>query len=183
VNKGDRVKILAGQGEGQCGEVFWKGPNKWGSGERLGIRGDDGGTYWANDGDVEPSRVAAPAPDPGPRFEKGDRVSFKQRGQPGQGTVFWIGQSRSGAGQRLGVRPDDDDEAVWLDARFAQPLQEPIAPEPAAAPMDEPSDYDESPPSLDVDDGPPPPPMDDDYIDQLASVEDEADDYDIPPEW
>lgn len=122
-NKGDRVQIEPGnKGEGVCGEVFWKGPKKWGEGERLGVRGDDGETYWIDDDCVSPSNKSAPVQEPGDTFSKGDRVSFKSRGRTGRGSVFWIGESRNGPGQRLGINDDDGEDAVWLDARFAEAL-------------------------------------------------------------
>ncbi|MEC7948822.1 MAG: hypothetical protein VX265_14740, partial [Myxococcota bacterium] len=101
---------------------FWKGPNKYGPGERLGLRGDDGETHWIDSASVEPTDAAVPE---GPTFERGDRIRFRLQGREGSGTVFWTGQNRHGPGQRLGVNPDDGDgrdDAVWLDARAAQPL-------------------------------------------------------------
>ena len=74
-DKGDRVQIKAGNtGAGVCGEVFWKGAKKWGSGDRLGVRGDDGQTYWIDEVAVEQATKQAPT-DPGVTFSKGDRVS------------------------------------------------------------------------------------------------------------
>jgi len=183
VKKGDRVKITDGKGSGQHGEVFWTGPNKWGPGTRLGVRGDDGETYWVNDAGVEQSAAKAPAPEPGETFEKGDRVAFSQRGQQGEGTVFWTGHGRSG-GQRLGVRPDDDEEAVWLDARFARRAepQAPAAPEPTLPPDEDEGGYAEYAPSLGPDDLPPMAPLDDDYADQMANMIDEAPD-EVPHDW
>jgi hypothetical protein len=122
-NKGDRVQIEPGnKGEGVCGEVFWKGTKKWGEGERLGVRGDDGETYWIDDDCVSASNQSAPVQEPGDTFSKGDRVSFKSRGRQGRGSVFWIGDSRNGPGQRLGINDDDGEDAVWIDARFAEAL-------------------------------------------------------------
>ena len=52
-NKGARVKIIRGRsGVGVSGEIFWKGDSRYSDGERLGIRGDDGETYWIDDGDA-----------------------------------------------------------------------------------------------------------------------------------
>ncbi len=175
--KGDRVKIVDGNGSGQHGEVFWTGANKWGPGSRLGVRGDDGETYWVNEDDTEPSTAEAPAPDPGETFQKGDRVAFTQRGQQGEGAVFWTGKSRSG-GQRLGVRPDDSEDAVWLDARFARRVEQQAAPAPLA-PLAEDEDEDdviEYAPPLGADDLPPMAPIDDAWADQMASVIDEGED-------
>ena len=124
-DKGARVQIKPGNnGAGVCGEVFWKGAKKWGDGERLGVRGDDGETYWIDDDGVEATDQKSAPPEPGLTYSKGDRVKFKNRGQEGRGSVFWIGDSRNGPGQRLGINDDDGEDAVWLDARFASPLPE-----------------------------------------------------------
>ncbi len=187
VKKGDRVKILEGKGCDQHGEVFWTGPNKWGAGLRLGVRGDDGETYWVGEADTEPSTERPPAPEPAESFEKGDRVAFTQRGQQGEGTVFWTGQGRTG-GQRLGVRPDDSEDAVWLDARFASRAAPPAPAAPAApaAPREPPvqdgDGYTEYAPSLGPDDLPPMAPLDDAYVDQMASTIDEDSEV-APYEW
>jgi len=129
VDKGSRVRIISGPGTGVTGSIFWSGKDKYNGGKRFGVRGDDGETHWVGERLVE----ATDAPEPtveGPTFEKGDRVAFKQQGQTGTGTVFWIGDSRQG-GQRLGVRDDTDpDNAVWIDARFCTPSD---APEPASS--------------------------------------------------
>ncbi len=185
VDKGTRVEIVDGrQGKGQSGTVFWTGKNKWGDGERLGVRGDDGETYWVSDQDVEVTNAKAPEQPAGPTFEKGDRVAFKQRGQEGTGTVFWIGQSRSGPGQRLGINDDNGEEAVWLDARLARALDgESPAPSPnTRASRPGPSaelESDQTPdawsPSLDIGDMPPEAPMDDQAMDQWAAWDEEQD--------
>jgi hypothetical protein len=123
--KGSRVEIVSGEnGVGVCGEIFWMGESRYGEGQRFGMRGDDGETYWVDEAEVELTSKAPPAADSGPTFNKGDRVSFRNNGQQGTGTVFWIGQSRTGPGQRLGIRDDDGEgnDAVWIDARFARPL-------------------------------------------------------------
>lgn len=191
-NKGDRVQIKPGNnGGGVCGEVFWKGAKKWGDGERLGVRGDDGETYWIDDEYVEATDKTSPPPDPGDTFNKGDRVKFKNRGREGRGTVFWIGESRNGPGQRLGIDDDDGEDAVWLDARFAKALS-PDEDVPAApgAPSgggyggggygggDQAAD-DGAPWTPPVDPGamPTPPPIDDSFADAWAAgQEDEEDD-------
>jgi len=177
VKKGARVRIVKGQkGHGVAGAVFWKGPNKWGEGERLGVRGDDGETYWVADSDVEPTTDAAPPLEAGPTFEKGARVGFKVNGREGTGTVFWTGQSRQGPGQRLGVRddaPEGEDDAVWLDSRQAHALEAEVVtahPSPSLS-HDEEEDFSPLVPSLDMpamDDGPP---IDDSWIDQQAAEE------------
>ena len=187
-NKGDRVQIKPGNnGEGVCGEVFWKGAKKWGDGERLGVRGDDGETYWIDDDGVSPTDKSAPTPEPGDTFTKGDRVSFKSRGRQGRGTVFWIGESRNGPGQRLGIDDDDGEDAVWLDARFAKALS-PDEDTPAsddsagggyggASSGGDRSDEAEIPwtPPLDPGSMPTPPPMDDSMIDTWAANQDDED--------
>ena len=120
--KGDRIRITQGPAEGVTGTIFWKGENKYGPGERYGVRGDDGETHWIDGASVEATDAAVPE---GPTFERGDRVKFRVQGQEGTGTVFWTGQNRHGPGQRLGVNPDGADgrdDALWLDARAARPL-------------------------------------------------------------
>ena len=202
-NKGDRVQIKPGNnGEGVCGEVFWKGTKKWGDGERLGVRGDDGETYWIDDDCVSPSDKSAPVPEPGDTFSKGDRVSFKSRGRQGRGTVFWIGESRNGPGQRLGIDDDDGEDAVWLDARFAKALSPDDDDRDAGGGYGGPasgggsggsasggsygggsyggagrSDEAEIPwtPPLDPGSLPAPPPMDDSMIDSCAASQDDED--------
>lgn len=138
MDKGTRVHITGGrQGKGQTGTIFWKGPNKYGEGDRYGVQGDDGATYWVVEDDVEKADGAAPPPpaDTGVTFDKGDRVELQQNGQTVYGNVFWIGKSKMG-GQRLGVRGDDSEEAIWIDARFvtAASGDAPPAPTGGAAP-------------------------------------------------
>lgn len=123
LGKGSRVRIKAGPQSGVTGSIFWTGKDRRGDGMRFGVRGDDGGTHWVSDRDCEASREPAPKFD-GPKFKKGDRVKFKERGEEGLGAVFWTGDSREG-GQRLGVRPDNDpDNAVWIDSRFCEKTDE-----------------------------------------------------------
>lgn len=176
MDKGTRVKIVKGNGKDQTGTVFWTGPDRYRSGLRLGISGDDGETYWVSEEDVEKTDSTPP---PAPTFDKGDRVRFRNRGQEGTGTVFWIGDSRSGPGQRLGIRDDSNpDDAVWLDGRFAHPLP-PEEDQGAPPDTDWPRPYDAStalnPPPRDDE----PPPIDDAYIDQMAATIEE-DDGDLP---
>lgn len=203
MDKGDRVRITGGrQGKDKTGTIFWKGPNKYGSGERFGVRGDDGETYWVSSDDVESTDAAPPPVEAGPTFEKGDRVAYEVRGEPGVGEVFWIGQSKSGPGQRLGVRPDGSDEAVWLDARRARPATEEdeqaaaarsLEAEPtwdtgspgSSAPMsddDEDLPQDAFAPQLSEDDLPPAPPADDAQAERWSATFD--DDEEPPPaDW
>jgi len=119
LGKGSRVRIKAGPASGANGSIFWVGNDRRSGGQRFGVRSDDGETHWVSESDCEASNAPEPTFD-GPSFQKGDRVQFKNQGQTGTGSVFWIGDSRQG-GQRLGVRNDDDpDNAVWIDARFCQ---------------------------------------------------------------
>jgi len=204
LGKGSRVRITSGPTAGVTGSIFWSGKDKFRGGMRFGVRGDDGDTHWVNEGIVEASDSEEPTNDDAEKFEKGDRVKFKQRGEEGTGSVFWIGDSRQG-GQRLGVRNDDDpDNAVWIDARFCTRI-EGEAPAPArgrggggrgrGAPAggdwgagDEFSDNSWEAAQAGMDERvpePPPdmgaPPMDDGYYDSMASsVDDEGDDS---PPW
>ena len=183
MDKGARVTIISGKGKDVSGEVFWKGENKWGPGERLGVRGDDGETYWVADSDVELAGGPAPVIEAGPTFDKGDRVSFTEGGEPGTGTVFWTGESKGGPGQRVGVRDDATEDAVWKDSRHCVLLEGDADPMPRrqdgpAAPMD--GDVADIPweDPLDVDDGPPAAPWDDA---DAASAASGADDQDVAP--
>jgi hypothetical protein len=204
VDKGTRVTITGGSsGRGVSGTVFWTGPNKYGEGERLGVRGDDGQTYWVSDDLVEPATAPPPKVDV-PRYEKGDRVSFEKGDGRGTGSVFWTGDNKYGPGQRLGVRddaPEGEDDAVWLDSRLVTRLDD-DAPAPAARqrppsaagsapPM--PTDGPPEPP-LPADDSwdapagadelPEGPPLDDPALDQwAASVPDEDAAQGIPADW
>ena len=124
MKKGSRVKFKSGAKAGVTGTIFWTGKDKYKGGERYGVTGDDGETHWANSSEVEASDAPEPDADAGEQFEKGDRVSFRDRGNTGTGTVFWTGDSRRG-GQRIGIRDDHDaDNAIWLDARAAERLSE-----------------------------------------------------------
>lgn len=132
MNKGDRVEITGGRkGKGKTGTIFWKGPNKFGPGERFGVRGDDGETYWVVEDHVEKTTVAAPAaPEQKHTFNKGDHVKIVRGDVPVYGSVFWIGDSKMG-GQRLGVRGDEDEQTHWIDARYCEPAGD-DAPVPAS---------------------------------------------------
>ena len=171
--KGARVEIVDGRsGVGVSGEIFWKGESRYTDGERLGVRGDDGETYWVDDSEVQAATGEAPKQDAGPTFDKGDRVSFRDRGRDGTGTVFWIGQSRQGPGQRLGVRDDDaegEDNAVWLDARLCKPSDTP-APEGSERPARSSGRSTSS--GADI---PPAPPMDDSMADSYAASSEDGD--------
>jgi len=183
MKKGDRVSITGGKkGVGVSGEIFWIGKDKFGGGERYGVRGDDGDTYWVSSKQVEAADGPAPAVEAGPTFAKGDRVSFRFKGQEGSGSVFWLGENRYGPGQRLGVRPDDSEEAVWLDSRFAEKIEgEAPAPSSSPAPAGDDTPWeDTSSEEADyfggaagpVDDGPP---LDDAYLSSMEGALPEQD--------
>ena len=46
-DKGDQVSVEV-EGEPVEGEVFWVGENKYGPGQRLGVRDRDGETHWVD---------------------------------------------------------------------------------------------------------------------------------------
>lgn len=173
MEKGERVEIVGGRdGVGQIGAIFWKGPNKFGPGDRYGVRADDGATYWVVEAEIQRSGapVAAP-PDTGETYAKGDRVSVTQRGVESEGSVFWLGDSKAG-GQRLGIKPDSGEEAIWIDARFVRRLGEgSVAPARPKAPRANKDAGDAEPytPPLSMEDLPPAPPIDDDEIDWRSS--------------
>lgn len=203
IGKGDRVKVTSGRSEGVTGTVFWMGQNKYGPGDRFGVRGDDGQTHWVDGTEVEPTDAAVPE---GPEFSRGDRVRFKHEGQEGIGTVFWTGKSRHGPGQRLGVNPDGAegrDDAVWLDSLAARPLDpadDPGAPPPPGNPYgggrggpgrgsadsghdngvaEIPAEYSSS---ISIDELPPAAPLDDAAVDQMAAWSEDEDDG-PPLDW
>lgn len=136
IDKGARVRVTEGPKEGVTGTVFWKGPNKYGPGERFGVRGDDGQTHWIDGATLALTDAEVPT---GHTFDRGDRVAFKDGDGERFGTVFWTGKSRHGPGQRLGVNPDGAegrDDAVWIDALAARPLDpadDPAPPPPRRA--------------------------------------------------
>lgn len=146
MDKGTRVEIIKGyKGIGVIGTVFWSGPDKYNDGEtRLGIKGDDGETYWVNAAHVQESDEEAsaqpaasppppttPSQDDGPPLAKGSRVEL-QDGQ--QGSVFWYGASKFGDGMRVGVETEDGSKH-WLDAHEVRALAP--ATRSAASPADE----------------------------------------------
>lgn len=122
MDKGTRVEIVRGRnGKGAVGTVFWVGDDKFDEGsKRLGVRGDDGETYWVSSNNVERTG-AEPPDDDGPELEKGDRVGWRRGEEEGEGEVFWLGPSKHGGGVRVGVR-DDAGETHWFDARQLTPL-------------------------------------------------------------
>ena len=182
MKKGTRVQIIGGRnGKGESGTIFWTGKNKWGDGERFGVRADSGETYWVADKDVEPTNAAPPPAEAGPTFNKGDRVAFSVRGREGTGTVFWIGKSKHGPGQRLGVRDDDpesSEDAVWLEARQARAIEGEAPPRPQQGHYDEDEGAEavlsaESYAMPPLDEGPP---IDDSWVEQMAAQDEEEED-------
>lgn len=134
MDKGTRIQIVKGKHKGVNGTVFWEGPNKWGEGTRLGVEGDDGQTYWVASSNVEPLTKAQDAgPPPPPELSKGDRVAWKNRGDAGTGTIFWVGQTKSGR-PRVGINDDEAEDAVWVDARAVTKLEDEPGPPPGASP-------------------------------------------------
>ncbi|MCB9669746.1 MAG: hypothetical protein H6734_09780 [Alphaproteobacteria bacterium] len=115
MEKGARVKVVRGRKVpiGTVGTVFWVGDNPYGDGQRLGIEGDDGETYWTAGKNCEVTEEEAPEIEPP---EKGARVAFEEDGEAHEGEVFWSGPAKSGNGFRVGVRCDDG-ETRWVDAR------------------------------------------------------------------
>lgn len=126
VKKGDRVEIARGkQGVGSVGTVFWTGPDRFNEGvQRLGVRADNGETLWVSEKDVEPASNK-PAPPPVDPPNKGDRVRWRNRGDEGEGNIFWVGKNKSGPGFRVGVRLDDQEDPLWLDARQVEVIEAP----------------------------------------------------------
>ena len=187
MEKGERVENTGGRdGVGQNGEIFWKGPNKFGPGERYGVRTDDGATFWVVEADLQRSGAPSTAPpDTGETYAKGDRVSVTQGGVESVGNVFWLGDSKAG-GQRLGIKPDSGEEAIWIDARFVRRLGADAAPRKSAPSKSAPSKGAPSKgapsktaraaaaaepyvPPMSMDDLPPAAPFDDHEIDWHAS--------------
>lgn len=137
VEKGQRVTIVKGRkGNGVSGTIFWIGDDKYNEGQkRLGVRGDDGETYWVSAANVEATDQPEPAPE-APDYEKGDRVVFTQHGDEGFGEVFWVGPSKHGPGFRVGIKLEGDED-LWLDSRQVRRLEEgealpAVAPAPAS---------------------------------------------------
>lgn len=114
IEKGTRVVVVKGRkAVGTTGTVFWIGDNKFGEGKRAGIEGDDGETHWISVEYLEETDGAAPEVEPP---QKGDGVAWMDGDQRLTGTVFWVGESKSGRGYRVGVK-DEAGETIWLDAR------------------------------------------------------------------
>ncbi|MEN0064292.1 MAG: hypothetical protein AAGA48_19235 [Myxococcota bacterium] len=163
VEKGNRVAIVKGRkGNGATGTVFWIGDDKYNEGQkRLGVRGDDGETYWVSADYVELTDV--PEAEPGePDYEKGDRVAFTNRGEEGIGEVFWVGPSKHGPGYRVGIKLEGDED-LWLDSRQVRRLDDEagsVAPAPVASTGEPPPFEDGDPGMTEV------PPMPEDWNDE-----------------
>ena len=120
IGKGSRVLVVKGRkAKGVTGTVFWTGDNKFGEGKRLGIEGDDGQTHWVPEDYVEETDMQPPEVEPP---EKGETVTWTNGEDTLSGTVFWVGESKSGKGYRVGVK-DAEDETHWLDARQIEAAQ------------------------------------------------------------
>ena len=89
------------------GAISWVGPNRYGSGYRYGIKGDDGGTHWCDEDAVTPESAPVPGKD---EVQKGSRVKIIKGPHAGvEGDVF-----TAGAAGRFGVRADDE-ETYWAN--------------------------------------------------------------------
>jgi hypothetical protein len=161
MEKGTRVVVVGGRkAKGVTGTVFWTGPDQYGDGLRLGVRGDDGETHWLNAEHVDKLDASDdPGPAEPPDVDKGAWVSFQAGGETLEGEVFWIGENKFGPGLRLGVR-DADDETHWLDAVQVKVINAPAGPA-GAAPPPEPGDAppppgpEDEPPLPDLEEPPP----------------------------
>ena len=146
IQKGAWVQITRGAGRLREGVVFWLGDGT--NGPRCGIRTDGNETLWANIADVrvttkstdadEPAEAeedddaarfikAAAKPEPAPlakgTLTKGMRVKWSKGRLQGNGTVFWIGKNKFGDGMRAGVKDDETEDTVWVDADDCQPTE------------------------------------------------------------
>ena len=175
--KGDRVKIVGGRkSKGVTGQIFWVGENKYGEGQRFGIRGDDGETHWVPEEHCEASTETMEVPE-GPELSKGDRVLWTDGGVELDGEVFWLGPNKFGPGTRVGVK-DDDGETHWMDSRRLTKLEDGAAPPPRPEPPPASGSAFDQPDAF----GAPPawegPPVDDAWADSVG--EPEGADDDIP---
>lgn len=117
MDKDTRVRIVKGRkGNGVTGAIFWVGENRYGPGQRFGVRGDDGETYWVAEDQVEETDAKPPPPpEEDARVQRGSRVCWTKGEQRFAGRVFWFGKSKHGPGHRVGVE-DDDGETHWFAA-------------------------------------------------------------------
>jgi len=176
--KGDQVAVVAGRKNlGVRGEVFWVGENKYGPGWRYGLRDSMGETIWASEDNLGPPEEAPPEPEREvrPVLEKGTIVEITsgREGVGQQGEVFWVGDSRYGAGKRYGIKAQDG-ETWWADEAQVEVISAPAKQEAASSPDAAPSDPG----------APPPPDAPMPEADEFADFVDEADafpdDEDIP---
>ncbi len=179
VEKGDRVVITGGRkGVGVRGVVFWKGPDKFGHGDRFGVEGDDGSTYWVSGTCLAPDEQP-PHAAPEVVYQRGDRVYVLDGDDRIEGEVFWVGESRRG-GQRLGIRPvgASTGEAWWRDARQVCPCAVEGRDDTAdVGPSVEPDGMDPIPPELVgrwSSELPPEPPVDEAWLDGVWPPDEEV---------
>lgn len=165
LEKGARVAIVGGRkGNGVRGEIFWIGENKYGPGMRYGVKGDDAETYWVDQDHIGPEdAVPETKVEAKPALDKGQWVEVTKGRDAGQkGEIFWVGDSRFGAGKRYGLK-NADDETIWADGQQVEPIETPPDAQPSAeAPRGAPRASD-APPADDApfpDDAPLPEPDD-----------------------
>jgi hypothetical protein len=132
-DKGDRAAIVGGRNPlGTRGEVFWVGENKFGSGMRYGLKGDDGVTYWLDSEEIGSEEGAPPAPPPPdrPPLDKGTRVKIVGTKDAGiEAEIFWTGASKYGPGMRYGVK--NGEETYWVDEANVEVIDAPAGNAPA----------------------------------------------------
>jgi len=160
MEKGTRVVVVGGRkAKGVTGTVFWTGPDSYGDGLRIGLRGDDGETHWLNADQVKALEEGEdPGPSEAPTVQKGAIVSFTTEGEAYEGEVFWVGENKYGPGQRLGVR-DPSGETHWLDAMRVTVLEassQPAPPSDSGGGPPQPPPPTEEPPPMDAQEMPPP---------------------------
>ena len=170
--KGDRVAVVAGRKNlGVRGEIFWVGENKYGGGWRYGLKDSSGETVWSSEENLGAPEDAPPEPEreARPVLEKGTIVEITsgKEGVGEQGEIFWVGESRFGAGMRYGVKTQNED-TFWADEAQVEVISAPE--KKAAAPVD-PS----GPPPADA-----PMPEADDFADFADEADAFPDDGDIP---
>ncbi len=145
VEKGSRVEVFKGRKVpvGTTGEVFWVGAGTYGT--RVGLKGDDGDTYWLASDNCRPegwAQLVVRAGDHGwdivarqleaAQIHKGDRVRFvNAEGQAFIGEVFW--KERNRLGVRVGAgEGHNGSDVLWLNTSQVEKLDgnDPHAPWP-----------------------------------------------------
>ena len=171
--KGARVKVIGGRKSmGVTGTIFWIGDNKYGEGQRFGIRGDDGETHWVPEEHCEGTSETMEVPE-APELSKGDEVTWMDGEMLLSGHVFWLGPNKYGSGTRAGVK-DPQGETHWFDTRRLQRAEgasSQVAPAPASAPPDAGGSRFDQPAAFGApawDDGPP---MDDAWAESVGVPE------------